>query len=165
MSTKTQRSLISLLLERIFNQTDDERVETFDSWFTYDEIDWFRDNADLRRLEPLFTRYQRKMEESIEAVAREIGLTSHDEIFRRLQEETAGREGQWRLLDRMLSVIDDREEFFVMMQTLAEKRFKSGDSISARELEDFLFDFDDGDNEVSTGGKSDEGKSPSSRRK
>ena len=53
MSSKTgDRSLVSLLLERLFNKTDAERDETFSSWFTYDEIDWFRDNADLSKMDP-----------------------------------------------------------------------------------------------------------------
>ena len=129
MSTKEQRSLISLLLERLFNKSEDERIQTFDQWFSYDEVDWFRDNADISRLNPLFERYQRKMEESIEVIGEELGLTSHDAIYRRLEQESGGSGGQRRLLDRMLSIIDDREEFFIMMQTLAEKRHRTAAGI------------------------------------
>ena len=59
MSSKSEgRSLVSLLVERLFNQTENERNETFSTWFTYDEIDWFRDNADISKMNPLFVRYQ-----------------------------------------------------------------------------------------------------------
>ena len=148
MSSKTgDRSLVSLRLERLFNKTDAERDETFSSWFTYDEIDWFRDNADLSKMDPLFTRYQDKMEASMEECAAELGLKTHDAIIRRLQEETGGRKGQWRLLERMIDIMTKREEFFEMMQALAEKRFAAGEGVSQREMDD-LFDFDSSDDEA-----------------
>ena len=128
MSSKTgDRSLVSLLLERLFNKTDAERDETFSSWFTYDEIDWFRDNADLSKMDPLFTRYQDKMEASMEECAAELGLKTHDAIIRRLR-GNGGRKGQWRLLERMIDIMTKREEFFEMMQALAEKRFAAGEA-------------------------------------
>ena len=40
-----------------------------------------------------------------------------------------------------------REEFFEMMQALAEKRFASGDGVSQREMDD-LFDFGDSDDDA-----------------
>ena len=155
MSSKTgERSLVSLLLERLFNKTDAERDETFSSWFTYDEIDWFRDNADISKMDPLFRRYQDKMEVSLEECAEEIGLKTHEAIIGKLQEETGGRKGQWRLLERMIDIMTKREEFFEMMQALAEKRFASGDGVSQREMDE-LFDFGDSDSDDgSAGGKS-----------
>ena len=147
MSSKTgERSLVSLLLERLFNKTDAERDETFSSWFTYDEIDWFRDNADISKMDPLFRRYQDKMEVSLEECAEEIGLKTHEAIIGKLQEETGGRKGQWRLLERMIDIMTKREEFFEMMQALAEKRFASGDGVSQREMDE-LFDFGDSDSD------------------
>ena len=154
MSSKTgERSLVSLLLERLFNKTDAERDETFSSWFTYDEIDWFRDNADISKMDPLFRRYQDKMEVSLEECAEEIGLKTHEAIIGKLQEETGGRKGQWRLLERMIDIMTKREEFFEMMQALAEKRFASGDGVSQREMDE-LFDFGDSDSDDGAEGKS-----------
>jgi hypothetical protein len=156
MSSKTGgQSLVSLLVERLFNQTDSEREEAFSNWFTYDEIDWFRDNADLSKLNPLFYRYQDKMEKLLEKVAAELDITTHSGIIAKLEEETSGRKGQWRVLDRMISIMTEKEEFFEMMMQLAKKRFDSGDGVSARELDDLLFGGDSSDDE---GGKDNEGK-------
>ena len=76
-----------------------------------------------------------------------------------MEEETGGRKGQWRVLNRMINIMTEREEFFEMMQTLAEKRFQSGEGVSARELDALLFgDIDDEEEEEEEeGGKVSEG--------
>ncbi len=150
------RSLVSALVDKLFNQTEDERNATFSAWFTYDEIDWFRDNADLSKMDPLFSRYQDKMEAALEGVAAELGITSHADIIARLESETGGRKGQWRVLNRMIDIMTRREEFFEMMQTLAEKRFAAGDGVSAREMDEMFFgdDSDDDDDDDDAEGKS-----------
>ena len=82
MSSKTGgQSLVSLLVERLFNQTESERDQAFSDWFTYDEIDWFRDNADISKLNPLFDRYQNKMEEALEKTAAELDITTHSGTY------------------------------------------------------------------------------------
>ena len=156
MSSKTGgRSLVSLLIDKLFNQTESERDVTFSTWFTYDEIDWFRDNADISKMDPLFVRYQDRMEEALEKTAAELDITTHQGIIAKLEEETGGRKGQWRVLNRMIDIMTQREEFFVMMKNLAEKRYANGDGVSARELDALLFgdDDDDSDNDSDTGGK------------
>ena len=165
MSSKTGgQSLVSLLVERLFNQTESERDQKFSDWFTYDEIDWFRDNADISKLNPLFDRYQNKMEEALEKTAAELDITNHSGIIAKLEEETGGRKGQWRVLNRMINIMTEREEFFEMMQTLAEKRFQSGEGVSARELDALLFgDIDDDDEEEEEGGKVSEGTKDSKK--
>ena len=148
MSSKSEgRSLVSLLVERLFNQTENERNETFSTWFTYDEIDWFRDNADISKMNPLFVRYQDNMEAALEKTAAELDITTHQGIIAKLEEETGGRKGQWRVLNRMIDVMTQKEEFFVMMKTLAEKRFANGEGVSAREFDDLLFGGDDDDDD------------------
>ena len=148
MSSKSEgRSLVSLLVERLFNQTENERNETFSTWFTYDEIDWFRDNADISKMNPLFVRYQDNMEAALEKTAAELDITTHQGIIAKLEEETGGRKGQWRVLNRMIDVMTQKEEFFVMMKTLAEKRFANGEGVSAREFDDLLFGDDDDDDD------------------
>ena len=162
MSSKTGgQSLVSLLVERLFNQTDTEKEDVFSNWFSYDEIDWFRDNADLSKLNPLFHRYQDNMEKALENVAAELDITTHAGILAKLEEETAGRTGQWRVLDRMICIMTEKEEFFDMMVQLAKKRFDSGEGVSARELDALLFG-DDTDSEeeqdAAVGGSSKESK-------
>ena len=142
---------MSLLVERLFNQTESERNETFSAWFSYDEIDWFRDNADTSKLNALFTRYQDKMEKLLESVAAELEITTHEGIVAKLESETKGRTGQWRVLDRMINIMTEKEEFFQMMKALAKSRFDSGEGVSARELDELLFG-DDSDDEADGGG-------------
>lgn len=145
MSSKSgDRSLVSLLLERLFNKTDAERDQTFSSWFTYDEIDWFRDNADMSKMDPLFIKYQENMESAVKDCAKELGLSTEEAIIEKLRDETGGRKGQWRLLERMIDIMTKREEFFEMMQGLAEKRYSKGEGVSQREMDElFSFDSDD----------------------
>lgn len=93
----------------------------FSEWFSEGEVDSFRDNPDLTQLDPLFERYQVRMEAALEDFAADEGLTSTSEIIDAL--ETARAENnEWTQLDKMIDTMTKKEEFFVMMQKRAVRQ-------------------------------------------
>ena len=80
----------------------------FKEWFTEEEVDQFRDNADLSRMEPLFHRWQDKMEELLTHFASQEGLESPGEIISAL-EECRSNTGDWITLNNLISSMTEKE--------------------------------------------------------
>ena len=88
------------------------------------EIDSFRDNPDIDALEPLFVRYQNKMEAALEDFAADEGLTSETEIIdalRACRDDGDAAKNEWKKLDKMIDTMTKKEEFFIMMMKKAER--------------------------------------------
>ena len=77
------RALLAKLMKKLFM---DRGRKVFRKWFTDEEIILFKDNPDTSQLEPLFDRYERLMEESLEKFARDEGLESATAIVEALRE-------------------------------------------------------------------------------
>ena len=95
-------------------------------WFNFagSEIDSFRDNPDIDQLEPLFVRYQNKMEAALEDFAADEGLTSETEIIdalRACRDDGDAAKNEWKKLDKMIDTMTKKEEFFIMMMKKAER--------------------------------------------
>ena len=93
----------------------------FREWFTTEEIDLFRDNADTTRLVPLFERFQDKMEAVLMKHARNSGLDSPEELIGALAEARAENPDEWKTLNNLIDSMTEKELFFKMMQGKAEK--------------------------------------------
>ena len=80
----------------------------FKEWFSEEEVDQFRDNADLSRMEPLFHRWQDNMEELLTRFAAEEGLESPSEIINAL-EECRSDTGDWKTLNNLINSMTEKE--------------------------------------------------------
>ena len=80
----------------------------FREWFTEEEVDQFRDNADLSRMEPLFHRWQDKMEDLLTKFAADEGLESPSEIISAL-EECRCDTGDWKTLNNLINSMTEKE--------------------------------------------------------
>ena len=111
------KSLISKLNQKLLQ---DRGRHCFNEWFTDSEIDSFRDNPDINALEPLFIRYQEKMEAALEDFAADEGLSDSIEIIDALK-ECRDEKDEWKKLDKMIDTMTKKEEFFIMMVKKAER--------------------------------------------
>ena len=91
-------------------------------WFTEEEIDRFRDNADTASLDPLFHRFQDKMEELLTGFAADEGLESPSEIIEAL-EACRSETGEWKQLNNLINSMTEKELFFRSMQIRAEQTY------------------------------------------
>ena len=90
-------------------------------WFTADEIDLFRNNADTSQLLPLFERYQDKMEVVLMKHARNNGLETAEALVEALAEARAENPEEWKVLNNLIDSMTEKELFFSMMQGRAER--------------------------------------------
>jgi|TARA_B110000208_G_C11596253_1_gene368252 hypothetical protein len=93
----------------------------FREWFTPEEIDLFRDNADTSRLIPLFERFQDKMEAVLLKHAGNNGMETPEELIDALAEARAENPAEWKTLNNLIDSMTQKELFFAMMQGRAEK--------------------------------------------
>ena len=83
---KKNKKTVSLI-QRLYKKLMIERGRNyFGSWFSAEEIKDFQDNPDILALDPLFQRYQDKMEAALEDFASEEGLESAEEIIMALEQ-------------------------------------------------------------------------------
>ena len=80
----------------------------FKEWFSAEEVDQFRDNADTSALNPLFHRWQDKMEELLTLFAAQEGLESPGEIVSAL-EECRSDTGDWKTLNNLINSMTEKE--------------------------------------------------------
>ena len=78
---KKKRQPASLISKLNLKLLQDRGRHCFNDWFSAEEIDRFRDNADTSVLDPLFERYQVRMEAALEDFASEEGLSDPTEII------------------------------------------------------------------------------------
>jgi len=117
---KKSQSLISKLNAKLLR---DRGRHCFQDWFSDSEIDSFRDNPDINALEPLFVRYQEKMEAALEDFAAVEGLRDSIEIIDALRECRDDQKDEWKKLDKLIDTMTKKEEFFIMMVKKAERTF------------------------------------------
>ena len=84
------------------------KVNEFKEWFSAEEVDQFRDNADTSALNPLFHRWQDKMEELLTLFAAQEGLESPGEIVSAL-EECRSDTGDWKTLNNLINSMTEKE--------------------------------------------------------
>ena len=118
-----KRQPASLISKLNLKLLQDRGRHCFKEWFTNEEIDSFRDNPDIDQLEPLFVRYQNKMEAALEDFAAEEGLGDPSEIIDALRQVRDERD-EWKKLDKMIDTMTKKEEFFIMMMKKAERMNK-----------------------------------------
>ena len=118
---KGPRQPASLISKLNLKLLQDRGRHCFNDWFSAEEIDRFRDNADTSVLDPLFERYQVRMEAALEDFAREEGLSDPTEIIAALR-ETRDERDEWKKLDKMIDTMTKKEEFFIMVRGAAEQR-------------------------------------------
>ena len=123
-SKKSKRKPASLISKLNLKLLQDRGRHCFKDWYTDSEIDSFRDNPDIDQLEPLFVRYQNKMEAALEDFAADEGLTSETEIIdalRACRDDGDAAKNEWKKLDKMIDTMTKKEEFFIMMMKKAER--------------------------------------------
>ena len=114
---KKKRQPASLISKLNLKLLQDRGRHCFNDWFSAEEIDRFRDNADTSVLDPLFERYQVRMEAALEDFASEEGLSDPTEIIDALK-ETRDERDEWKKLDKMIDTMTKKEEFFIMVRAL-----------------------------------------------
>ena len=72
-------------------------------------------------LDPLFERYQVRMEAALEDFAAEEGLNDPTEIIDALK-ETRDERDEWKKLDKMIDTMTKKEEFFIMVRGWTARR-------------------------------------------
>ena len=80
----------------------------FKEWFSGEEVDQFRDNPDVARLDPLFLRWQDNMEQLLTRFAAEEGLESPGEIISAL-EDCRSDTGDWKTLNNLINSMTEKE--------------------------------------------------------
>ena len=102
--SKKSQSLISKLNAKLLK---DRGRHCFNEWYTEAEIDSFRDNPAIDELEPLFIRYQNKMEKALENFAADEGLRDESEIIEALRscrDDDVGK-SEWKKLGKFLNLL------------------------------------------------------------
>ena len=122
-ATKKKRKPASLITKLNLKLLQDRGRHCFNDWFTASEIDSFVDNPAINELEPLFIRYQNKMEAALEEFARDEDLGDSAEIIEALSSVRDERD-EWKKLDKMIDTMTKKEEFFVMMMKKGERARK-----------------------------------------
>jgi hypothetical protein len=113
------KSLIAKLTAKLLQ---DRGRHCFNEWFSDDEIMSFREGSAQLQTEPLFVRYQEKMEAALEDFCADEGLRDPAEIIDALREcREEGGEGEWKKLDKMIDTMTKKEDFFVMMMKKADR--------------------------------------------
>ena len=80
----------------------------FKEWFTAEEVEQFRDTADMAKMDPLFERWQDKMEQLLTRFAAEEGLESPGEIISAL-EDCRSDTGDWKTLNNLINSMTEKE--------------------------------------------------------
>jgi len=113
------KSLIAKLTAKLLQ---DRGRHCFNEWFSDDEIMSFREGSAQLQTEPLFVRYQEKMEAALEDFCADEGLRDPAEIIDALREcREEGGEGEWKKLDKMIDTMTKKEDFFAMMMKKADR--------------------------------------------
>ena len=120
---KSKRKPSSLISKLNLKLLQDRGRHCFNEWYTNEEIDSFRDNPRMEELEPLFVRYQNKMEAALEDFAADEGLGDSIEIIDALK-QCRDEKDEWKKLDKMIDTMTKKEEFFIMMMKKAERLHK-----------------------------------------
>ena len=114
-SASPRPSLITRLLRSLMV---DRGRHCFRDWFSEDEILSFRTSANL---EPLFERYQERMEASlVDFCRREEGLETPVDIASALERARDETE-EYKQLDKLINSMSRREVFFKMMRRRADR--------------------------------------------